>query len=78
MALLDKTKFGYSASKMPFGIHYSWVIVAVLGIVQVFDNSVFMIAGVMVPPMKDPEDRLHLARCLMYSGTSARGRLYAE
>jgi len=40
MALLDKTKFGYSASKMPFGIHYSWVIVAVLAIVQVFGSSV--------------------------------------
>jgi len=40
LALLDKTKFGYSASKMPFGIHYSWVIVAVLAIVQVFGSSV--------------------------------------
>ena len=40
---------------MPFGIHYSWVIVAVLAVVQVFGSSVFMIAGVMVPPLTDPE-----------------------
>ena len=55
MALLDKPKFGFSAAKMPFGVHYSWVIVAVLAIVQVFGSSVFMIAGVMVPPLTDPE-----------------------
>ena len=55
MAFLDRAKFGYSASKMPFGIHYSWVIVGVLAIVQVFGSSVFMIAGVMVPPLTDPE-----------------------
>jgi len=30
------------------------VIVAVLAIVQVFGSSVFMIAGVMVPPLTDP------------------------
>ena len=40
---------------MPFGVHYSWVIVAVLAIVQVVGSSVFMIAGVMVPPLTDPE-----------------------
>ncbi len=41
--------------RLPFGIHYSWVIVAVLAVVQVFGSSVFMIAGVMVPPLTDPE-----------------------
>ena len=55
MALIDRPKFRYSAAKMPFGVHYSWVIVAVLAIVQVFGSSVFMIAGVMVPPLTDPE-----------------------
>jgi len=55
LALLDRTKFGFSPAKMPFGIHYSWVIVAVLAIVQVFGSSVFMIAGVMVPPLTDPD-----------------------
>mgnify|MGYP002859839627 FL=1 len=55
MALIDRSKFRYSAAKMPFGVHYSWVIVAVLAIVQVFGSSVFMIAGVMVPPLTDPE-----------------------
>ena len=46
---------GFLASKMPFGIHYSWVIVVVLAIVQVFGSSIFMIAGVMVPPLTDPD-----------------------
>jgi MFS family permease len=55
LALLDKTKFGFSPTKMPFGIHYSWVIVVVLAIVQVFGSSIFMIAGVMVPPLTDPD-----------------------
>ena len=55
MALLDKPKVGFLASKMPFGIHYSWVIVVVLAIVQVFGSSIFMIAGVMVPPLTDPD-----------------------
>jgi MFS family permease len=40
---------------MPFGIHYSWVIVVVLAIVQVFGSSIFMIAGVMVPPLTDAD-----------------------
>ncbi|MCS5654467.1 MAG: MFS transporter [Dehalococcoidia bacterium] len=53
--MIDRSKFRYSAAKMPFGVHYSWVIVAVLAIVQVFGSSVFMIAGVMVPPLTDPE-----------------------
>ena len=55
MAFLDRATLGYSAAKMPFGIHYSWVIVGVLAIVQVFGSSVFMIAGVMVPPLTDSE-----------------------
>lgn len=55
MALIDRSESRFSQAKMPFGIHYSWVIVAVLAIVQVFGSSVFMIAGVMVPPLTDPE-----------------------
>lgn len=38
----------------PFGIHYAWVIVAVLAIVQVFGSSIFFIAGIMVTPLSDP------------------------
>ncbi len=55
MAILDKPKVGFPVSIVPFGIHYSWVIVAVLAIVQVFGSSVFMIAGVMVPPLTDAD-----------------------
>ncbi|PKB82118.1 MAG: hypothetical protein BZY88_05285 [SAR202 cluster bacterium Io17-Chloro-G9] len=44
-----------SAARLPWGIHYAWVIVAVLAVVQVFGASIFMVAGIMVPPLSDPE-----------------------
>ena len=40
-------------AKMPMGIHYTWVIVAVLAVVQVFGSSIFMVVGIMVPPLSD-------------------------
>ncbi|HAA94707.1 MAG TPA: hypothetical protein DCE26_03350 [Dehalococcoidia bacterium] len=39
----------------PIGIHYSWVIVAVLAVVQIFGSSIFFVAGIMVPPLSDPQ-----------------------
>ncbi len=41
--------------RLPYGIHYSWVIVAVLAVVQIFGSSIFMVAGIMVPPLTDDE-----------------------
>lgn len=55
MTQADTTSLKKPPIRLPFGIHYSWVIVAVLAVVQVFGSSVFMIAGVMVPPLTDPE-----------------------
>ena len=55
MALADSTTLKRPPIRLPLGIHYSWVIVVVLAIVQIFGSSVFMIAGVMVPPLTDPE-----------------------
>ncbi len=55
MAQAEVTALKRPPIRLPFGIHYSWVIVGVLAVVQVFGSSVFMIAGVMVPPLTDPE-----------------------
>lgn len=41
--------------RLPFGIHYSWMIVAVLAVVQIFGGSIFFVAGIMVPPLSDPD-----------------------
>lgn len=38
---------------MPWGIHYSWVIVGVLSAVEIFGSSIFFIAGIMVFPLTD-------------------------
>ena len=43
-----------SPGNLPFGIHYSWVIVAILATVQIFASSISMVAGIMVPPLNDP------------------------
>lgn len=42
-----------SANPVPFRIHYSWVIVAVLAVVQIFGSSIFFVAGVMVAPLSE-------------------------
>ena len=42
-----------NAARFPGGFHYAWVMVAVLAIVQVFGASIFMVAGIMVPPLTD-------------------------
>ncbi len=44
-----------SPGSLPFGIHYSWVIVGILATVQIFASSISMAAGIMVPPLNDPE-----------------------
>ncbi|HIM38062.1 MAG TPA: MFS transporter [Dehalococcoidia bacterium] len=42
-----------SVNPVPFRIHYSWVIVGVLAVVQIFGSSIFFVAGVMVAPLSD-------------------------
>jgi len=39
--------------RLPF--HYSWIIIFILAIVQIFGSSISMAAGIMVPPLNDPE-----------------------
>ena len=55
MAQADTTSLKRPPIRLPFGIHYSWMIVAVLAIVQIFGSSVFFVAGIMVPPLSDAD-----------------------
>jgi MFS family permease len=40
--------------RLPGGIHYSWVIVGILVVVQVIGSAISQSAGVMVAPLRDP------------------------
>ena len=53
LALTTKPSLRFSAAKLPFGLHYSWVIIAILATVQIFASSISMAAGIMVPPLND-------------------------
>jgi len=55
MIQTDATTLKRPPIRLPFGIHYCWMIVAVLAVVQIFGSSVFFVAGIMVPPLSDPE-----------------------
>ncbi len=55
MTIDAKPKPSVKAVRLPGGIHYGWVIVAVLSVVQIVAQSVGMAAGVMVPPLNDPD-----------------------
>ena len=44
-----------SPTRLPGGIHYAWVIIGVLALVQVIDSSVGMVAGVMFDPLTNPD-----------------------
>src|SRR6266704_2786961 len=41
-------------ARPPGGLHYSWVIVGILVVVQVIGSAVSQSAGVMVSPLRDP------------------------
>ena len=42
-------------ARLPGGIHYSWVIVAILSAVLIVSQSISMSAGIMVAPLNDPD-----------------------
>ena len=48
MATTTNTIFKLSAARLPYGIHYSWVIVGILAMVQVVGSSVSMAAGLVI------------------------------
>ncbi|MCH7606376.1 MAG: MFS transporter [Chloroflexi bacterium] len=43
--------------RLPWGIHYTWVIVGILAVVQILGSGVSMAAGILVPPLTDPDGR---------------------
>ncbi len=55
MALTSRPNLKFLAGKLPFGIHYSWVVIGILATVQIFASSISMAAGIMVPPLNDAE-----------------------
>lgn len=57
MAIIARPKLTLIAASLPGGIHYSWVIVGILAVVQIVGQSIGMAAGVMVAPLNDPDGR---------------------
>lgn len=55
MAVLTPPKFCLRVARLPKTIHYSWVIVAILSVVQIVGQSIGMSAGIMIAPLNDPE-----------------------
>ncbi|MCH8062834.1 MAG: MFS transporter [Chloroflexi bacterium] len=55
MALIVSPKLNVIATRLPGGVHYSWVIVGLLAMVQIIGSSIGMAAGVVVAPLSDPQ-----------------------
>ena len=55
MGTLTRPKLPLGFTRLPRGIHYAWVIVAILALVQVVGQSISMAAGIMVVPLNDSE-----------------------
>ncbi|SVB16608.1 uncharacterized protein METZ01_LOCUS169462, partial [marine metagenome] len=53
MALTPQPNPKLSNGPLPFGIHYSWLVIGILATVQIFASSISMAAGIMVPPLND-------------------------
>ncbi len=55
MAVLSPPKISSLSARLPKSIHYAWVIVAILSVVQIVGQAIGMAAGVMVAPLNDPD-----------------------
>ncbi len=69
---------GGFAARLPF--HYSWIIVAILAVVQVFASSISMAAGIMLPPLTDESGPFGWNESLVTLGIAAYygfGAIYA-
>ena len=53
MAVENNPNLKIPTVRLPFGIHYSWLIIGILATVQIFASSISMAAGIMVPPLND-------------------------
>ena len=66
------------AAWLPF--HYSWIVIAILATVQIFASSISMAAGIMLPPLTDPDGAFGWNESLVALGIAAYygfGALYA-
>ena len=66
------------AARLPF--HYSWIIIAILATVQIFASSISMAAGIMLPPLTDPDGAFGWNESLVTLGIAAYygfGAIYA-
>src|SRR5438093_4960652 len=54
MTLPAQTPRNARPVRLPGGLHYSWVIVGILVVVQVIGSAISQSAGVMVAPLRDP------------------------
>ena len=66
------------AARLPF--HYSWIIIAILATVQIFASSISMAAGIMLPPLTDPDGMFGWNESLVTLGIATYygfGALYA-
>ena len=66
------------AARLPF--HYSWIIIAILATVQIFASSISMAAGIMLPPLTNPDGDFRWNESLVTLGIAAYygfGALYA-
>ena len=50
-----KRKWTLSPSRLPRGMHFAWVIVSILAIVQIIGSSIGMAAGILIAPLYDPD-----------------------
>ena len=69
---------GGLAARLPF--HYSWIIVAILAMVQIFASSISMAAGIMLPPLTDESGPFGWNESLVTLGIAAYygfGAIYA-
>jgi MFS family permease len=48
----DRLRLG--AIRLPWGLHYCWIVVVILASVQVLATSISMAAGILLPPLTDP------------------------
>ena len=55
MAILTTSTLKLNPARLPGGIHFSWVIVAILAMVQIIATSISMAAGIIVAPLNDPD-----------------------
>ena len=65
-------------TRLPF--HYSWVVIGILATVQVFAVSIAMAAGIMVPPLNDPEGDFRWGEFTISAGIASYfffGAIYA-